>query len=61
LTILRYECEVARDDHKGHAEAFPLWAGQGVGLVNKIQPASEIVREIAEDAQRILKRLAEAS
>jgi NAD(P)H-dependent flavin oxidoreductase YrpB (nitropropane dioxygenase family) len=61
VTVLRYECEVARSDHKGHGEAFPLWAGQGVGLVHKIQPAGDIVREIAADAQRILKRLAEDS
>ena len=29
-----------------------LWAGQGVGLVRRIQPAAEIVREIAEEAQK---------
>ena len=61
FTALRYECRTARSDWEGDVEAFPLWAGQGVGLVNRIQPAGEIVREIAEDAQRILKRLAESS
>jgi len=59
--VVRYACETARSDHQGDIEAFPLWAGQGVGLVKRIQPASEIVREIAEDAQRILKRLAASS
>ncbi len=51
----------ARSDHEGDIEAFPIWAGQGVGLVNRVQPAGEIVREIAEDAKRILKRLADNS
>jgi len=58
---VRYESTTARSDHEGNIEAFPLWAGQGVGLVNRVRPASEIVREIAEDAQRILRRLAENS
>jgi type I restriction-modification system DNA methylase subunit len=61
FTAVRYESETARSDHEGDIEAFPLWARQGVGLVKRIQPASEIVREIAEDAQRILKRLAVSS
>jgi len=30
-----------------------LWAGQGVGLVKKVQPAAEIVREIIEQARAI--------
>jgi NAD(P)H-dependent flavin oxidoreductase YrpB (nitropropane dioxygenase family) len=36
----------------------PLWAGQSAGLVSKVQPAAEIVREIREAAQAILRRLA---
>jgi NAD(P)H-dependent flavin oxidoreductase YrpB (nitropropane dioxygenase family) len=60
-TVVRYQSATARSDHEGDIEAFPLWAGQGVGLVNKVQPAGEIVREIAEDAKRILKRLADNS
>ena len=57
-TVVRYQSATARSDHEGDIEAFPLWAGQGVGLVNKVQPAGEIVREIAGDAQRTLERLA---
>ncbi len=59
-TVVRYQSATARSDHEGDIEAFPLWAGQGVGLVNKVQPAGEIVREIAEDAKRTLERLAES-
>ncbi len=57
-TVVRYQSATARSDHEGDIEAFPIWAGQGVGLVNKVQPAGEIVREIAGDAQRTLERLA---
>ena len=38
----------------GDLEALSNWAGQGVGLVDRIQPAAEIVRELAEDAVRVL-------
>ncbi len=60
-TVVRYQSVSARSDHEGDIEAFPIWAGQGVGLVNRVQPAAEIVREIAEDAKRTLERLAEYS
>ena len=60
-TAVRYQSVAARSDHVGDIEAFAIWAGQGVGLVNRVQPAGEIVREIAEDAKRILERLAEHS
>jgi nitronate monooxygenase len=60
-TVVRYQSITARSDHEGDIEAFPLWAGQGVGLVNKVQPAGEIVREIVENAQRTLERLADNS
>jgi NAD(P)H-dependent flavin oxidoreductase YrpB (nitropropane dioxygenase family) len=29
--------------------------GQGVGLVNEIKPAAEIVREMVEGAQKIIQ------
>ncbi len=60
-SVVRYQSAAARDDHEGDIEALPMWAGQGVGLVDRVQPAGEIVREIAEDAKRILERLAERS
>lgn len=52
---------------RGNVEAFlqdqrgSIFTIMGAGLVNKVQPAGEIVREIAEDAKRILKRLADNS
>ena len=39
----------------GDIEALPNWAGQSVGLVTRIQPAGQIVEELAEQAVRVLK------
>ena len=39
-------------------EAMSLWAGLGVGLATRIQPAGNIVRELAEEAEDVLKRCA---
>jgi nitronate monooxygenase len=38
----------------GDIAAMALYAGQGVGLAQRIQPAAEIVREVAEQAARVL-------
>ena len=40
----------------GDLEGLSNWAGQGVGLVDRIQPAAEIVKELAEDAVRVLRK-----
>ncbi len=56
-TVVRYQKVTARSDHQGNIEAMPHWAGQGVGLVTKVQSAGDIVREISEEAQGILERL----
>ena len=36
-------------------EGILNWAGQGVGLINRILPAADIVKEITEDAVRVLE------
>ena len=56
--IVRYQSYTPGADAEGDIEALSLWAGQSVGLVSKVQPAGEIVREIAFDAEAILRRLA---
>ena len=38
----------------GDLEGLPNWAGQGVGLIRRIMPAADIVKEITEDAVRVL-------
>ena len=44
----------------GELEALGAWAGQGVGLVTRVQPAAEIVRELAEEIVRELAEEAES-
>ena len=39
----------------GDIEAMALYAGQGVGLVNSIQPAGEIVHQLVVEAETLLK------
>jgi NAD(P)H-dependent flavin oxidoreductase YrpB (nitropropane dioxygenase family) len=54
--IVRYQSTTPPADASGDIEAFSLFAGQSVGLVNKMQPAAEIVAEIAEGAKTALGR-----
>ncbi|MEM7378232.1 MAG: nitronate monooxygenase [Pseudomonadota bacterium] len=57
--VQRYLSHTATSDVHGDVEALALWAGQGVGLVNRVQPAAEIVAEIAEEAQQAIRALAQ--
>ena len=54
--VLRYAIAMTDSDTTGDIEALPLWAGQGVGLATRIQPAGEIVRELVEEAEQALRR-----
>ena len=55
---VRYRPFMPSADVEGDIDSLPMWAGQGVGLVNKIMPAAEILHEIHDDASAILHRLA---
>lgn len=55
--VRRYESYTAIAGLEGDIEALALWAGQGVGLVNQVQPAGDIVREIAEQALKTIQDL----
>lgn len=55
--IVRYQSCTPGADVEGDIDALSLWAGQSVGLVSKVQPAGEIVREIVDEAQEILRLL----
>ena len=57
-SIVRYQSATPGTDTEGDIEAMSLWAGQSVGLVAKVQPAGDIVRDIAAEAEAILRRLA---
>jgi nitronate monooxygenase len=39
----------------GLAEAMALYAGQGVGLIDDVKPAGEIVSELAAEAEAVLR------
>jgi hypothetical protein len=43
---------------RGHIEAMPLYAGESVGSVRAAQPAADIVRELAEGAEALLRSCA---
>jgi NAD(P)H-dependent flavin oxidoreductase YrpB (nitropropane dioxygenase family) len=45
----------------GTIAAMPLWAGESVGGVTRVQPAAEIVRELAGEAERLLRRGAQVA
>ncbi len=55
--IVRYRSYTVGPDTSGDLEALSLWAGQGVGIVRKVQPAADIVSEITAEAAAILQRL----
>jgi NAD(P)H-dependent flavin oxidoreductase YrpB (nitropropane dioxygenase family) len=57
--IVRYQSYTPGSDAEGDIDALPLWAGQSVGLLSKLQSAGDIVREIADEARLILRRLAQ--
>lgn len=42
--------------YTGTIEAMPLWAGESVEGITHVQPAGEIVRELAEGAEGLLRR-----
>ncbi len=35
---------------------MPHWAGESVDGVKKVQPAREIIQELARDAEKLLRR-----
>lgn len=55
--VRRYDGSSPTRDMTGEFEAMVLYAGQSVGLVRDVKPAGDIVREIADEAARVLARL----
>ena len=45
---------------EGDVEAMSLWAGQGVNLLRRVQPAAAIVREIVAEADTALRQASAA-
>jgi NAD(P)H-dependent flavin oxidoreductase YrpB (nitropropane dioxygenase family) len=57
--IVRYQSYTPGADADGDIDAMALWAGQSVGLVSKVQPAGDIVREIVEEARGTIRALSQ--
>jgi NAD(P)H-dependent flavin oxidoreductase YrpB (nitropropane dioxygenase family) len=55
--IVRYRSATPAADCEGDIDALSLWAGQSVGLVSRVQPAAEIVHQIAREAASVLRGL----
>ncbi len=56
MPIPRFASMVADKTATGAVGAMSLWAGQSVGGVTRVQPAAEVVRELAEGAEALLRR-----
>lgn len=56
--VLRYQISTPSPNMDGNIDALTLWAGQGVGLVRRAQPAQEVVGEIWSETQAAIGRLA---
>jgi len=55
--IPRYASTTPGEDAEGDIEALSLWCGQGVGAVHEVRPAAEVVREIAGEAEAVIRAL----
>src|SRR5437868_4791371 len=57
--IVRYQSYTPGSDAEGDIDAMSLWAGQSVGLVLRLQSARDIVHEVVDEAQLILRQLSQ--
>ena len=55
--IVRYDTAPPAADVSGDLEAMANYAGQSAGTIKKRQPAAAIVREVSQEAERILVAL----
>ena len=54
--IHRFACLPVHRHVTGAIEAMPHWAGESVDGVRRVQPAAEIVQELAGEAEALLRR-----
>ncbi|MGH3469852.1 MAG: hypothetical protein ACRDQF_19185 [Thermocrispum sp.] len=54
----RFSADNPADNATGRVEAMALYAGESVGSVRRVQPAREIVAELAAEAAELLRRIA---
>ena len=56
MPVLRFMGFPPNCDANGDIESMDLLAGQGVGLVEEIKPAGQIVRELVEETRQIVSQ-----
>jgi nitronate monooxygenase len=56
--IARYSSAMPVAGIAGDIEALSMWSGQGIGLLDRVQPAAEIVRELVEETDAAVDALA---
>jgi len=54
--IHRFQIGTIRKVTSGAIAAMPHWAGESVDGVKRVQPAAEIVHELADEAEKLLRR-----
>jgi nitronate monooxygenase len=55
--IVRYSSSMPVAGISGDIEALSMWSGQGIGLVDRVQPAAEIVRELVDETDGAIAAL----
>jgi NAD(P)H-dependent flavin oxidoreductase YrpB (nitropropane dioxygenase family) len=55
--INRYASSTPTAAMTGDIEPLPHWAGQGVGLVTRQEPAADIVRSLVAEAEEVIRKL----
>jgi len=55
--ILRYSDVIPLPNTRGNVEAMPMYAGQSVGLVTRVQSARVIVRQLVEETRQTIARM----
>ncbi|KIH99522.1 monooxygenase [Streptomonospora alba] len=58
---LRHVDSLAEKGDTGARELATYWVGQGVGLMNRVRPAKDVVYEMAEDFAEATQRLTDAA
>lgn len=61
VPVLRFMGMPPDEEATGDIESMGLLAGQSVGLVREIKPAAAIVRELVDDARRIIEQRLQAT
>ncbi|WP_049915879.1 NAD(P)H-dependent flavin oxidoreductase [Natrialba taiwanensis] len=54
--VRRYEDSLATPELRGEVEQLPLYAGQSAGITRDVLPATELVRELADETLAALDR-----